>query len=247
MPQLDTSLHLEMYRAFKNRSFLVRIRRAIRALGATDTISARIGRAANILAARDTLYGLQWGDPDSSPPLRYVRDHFVLQYVGPDCTAVEIGPGGGRWTRYVLGAKRLYAVDYHGELLDELATRFHPENLVLVKNNGADFPGIPDESVDFVFSFGTFVHFDIDLIDRYLANLRRILRAGATVVIQYSDKSKPRGRAAKTFSENDPVVMRRLVVARGYTVHEEDVTTLGHSSIIRFGVNGATGDRTQGP
>jgi 16S rRNA A1518/A1519 N6-dimethyltransferase RsmA/KsgA/DIM1 with predicted DNA glycosylase/AP lyase activity len=59
-------------------------------------------------------------DPETVPPLGYVRDHFLRPYLYPDATVLEIGPGGGRWTQYMLGVKKNYAVDYHTELLSEL-------------------------------------------------------------------------------------------------------------------------------
>jgi SAM-dependent methyltransferase len=108
---------------------------------------------------RDGLYGLQWGDPDHYPPLVPIRDHWVLPHVRPDRTALEIGPGGGRWTRYLLPFKQLYVVDYHAELLAELRKNFVHPNIIEILNNGTDFPGVPPRSVDFVFSFGCFVHF----------------------------------------------------------------------------------------
>ena len=103
---------------------------------------------------RDGIYGLQWGDPQTHPALRWVRDRFLLPYVNPDHSAVEIGPGGGRWTRYLLGFGHLCTVDYHQPLLDELQRNYRAPHLSTLRNNGTDFPGIPDDSVDFVFSFG---------------------------------------------------------------------------------------------
>jgi cyclopropane fatty-acyl-phospholipid synthase-like methyltransferase len=166
--------------------------------------------------------------------LVYVREHFLLPYIDPSKTVLEIGPGGGRWTRYMLRAGTLYAVDYHQELLDELHRNVRGVNLHPILNNGDDFPGIPDASVDFGFSFGTFVHLDVDIIERYLANLRRVLAPDATVVIQYSDKTKPLARENASFSENDPETMRALVVAAGYRIEEEDTGSLWHSAIVRF-------------
>jgi len=64
------------------------------------------------------------GRPGRLAPLKFVRDTYVLPYVKPDHTAVEIGPGGGRWTRYLLGFKSIYAVDYHDEVLREFAKTF---------------------------------------------------------------------------------------------------------------------------
>jgi hypothetical protein len=73
---------------------------------------------------RDGIYGLHWGNPQENPALRWVRDHYLLPYVDPRHSAIEIGPGGGRWTRYMLGFGQLYGIDYHQELLDELARSF---------------------------------------------------------------------------------------------------------------------------
>ncbi len=214
MPELDTPLHLGMLRDYRRR------------LG-------RLG--GRITFWRTTrIYGLQWGDPDQSEPLRTIRDRFVLPYCDPTHTGLEIGPGGGRWTRYLLGLSRLYVVDYHDELLRELRKNFAAPNMVFVKNNGTDFPGIPDTAVDYVFTFGTFVHLDRDLIAAYLTNLRRVVKPGANLVIQYSDKTKTTAQLNEGFSDNDPEQMCRMITEAGYKILEEDRTTLPHSSVVRF-------------
>lgn len=179
-------------------------------------------------------YGLQWGDPNTHPALQLVRDRFLAPYVKLNEKAVEIGPGGGRWTRYMLSFQRLYVVDHFQELLDELARNFRAPHLTPIRNNGTDFPGIPDSSIDFVFSFGVFVHLDLPIIDGYLQEMRRILRPSANVVIQYSDKRKPEAARNASFADNDPDRMRQLVEQRGYVVVEEDLDPLPHSAIIRF-------------
>lgn len=217
MPALDTNLHLTMLAGGrKRRGLLTRARKAIRVLMESDP------------------YGMEWGDPDVSPPLRYVRDHFLRSYISPDTTVLEIGPGGGRWTRYMLEAKLIYAVDYHEELLGELRKTIRSRNVSFIKNNGTDFPGIPAASVDFVFSFGTFVHLNVDLIESYLQNLKPVLKQDANVVLHYSDKTKPLAQANAGFSENDPDRMRCLVQASGYRILEEDTKTMWHSSLVRF-------------
>lgn len=220
MPRLDTTLHLDMFAAGKAR----------RRLG------ARIRKALNVLLAKDDIYGMEWGDPEVIPPLRYVRDHFLLPYIAAHTTVVEIGPGGGRWTRYMLNAARIFAVDYHPDILTELRKNFGAANITCISNNGTDFPGIEGGSVDFVFSFGTFVHLDLDIIDSYLFNIKPLLRHDANVVIQYADKTKPLARRNTGFSENDPDRMRQLVLSHGYCIREEDVKTMWHSSIVRFGL-----------
>jgi ubiquinone/menaquinone biosynthesis C-methylase UbiE len=212
MPTLDSKMHVEMLQS-------------ARAAG-------QIGR--------DDIYGLTWGDPQTLPALRRIRDHFLLPYVNPDHTAIEIGPGGGRWTRYLLGFGHLYGVDYHPELLEELAGNFKAPHLHLILNNGTDFPGIPDLSVDFLFSFGVFVHLDVEIITAYLKNLRRVLKPTGCATIQYSDKTKAAARKiGESFADTTPEILRALVISSGYRVLEEDLTTLWHSSVIRFAASPA--------
>ena len=209
MPELDTPMHLTMLNDARRRGDI----------------------------ERDGLYGLTWGDPQTNPALRAVRDRFVLPYVHPDRTAIEIGPGGGRWTRYLLGFGRLYAVDYHQALLDELARSFRAPCLRLVKNCGTDFPGIDDGTVDYAFSFGCFVHLDLPVIEGYLRELHRVLRPnGGCAVIQYADKTKEAGwKHGASFTDTTPEIMLAMVTRAGHTVFEDDRETMWHSSIVRFG------------
>ena len=220
MPGLDSTLHLDMLRDYKEKnSFWRRLRRAKREL----------------MSSRE-LYGMEWGDPEIVRPLGFIRDRYVLPYVNAGHTAVEIGPGGGRWTQYLLGFRQVYVVDYHRELLLQLQKNFDRANLTMIQNNGCDFPNIPDRAVDFIFSFGCFVHLDTDLISLYLANMRRIIKPGASMVIHYSDQTKIMAQVNPGFSQNTPEQMRHLVHSAGYQILEEDLTTMWHSSIIRVGL-----------
>ncbi len=197
-------------------------------------LARRLAKAWRILIGRDDIYGLKWGDPDTCPPLRHVRDTYLIPHVGPETTVVEIGPGGGRWTRYILHARRIYAVDPYPELLAELRRHFDRPNITFIKNNGTDFPGIADESVDFIFSFGVFVHLEKPVIADYLRNMRRIIRPGGVIVLQYSDKAKPLARANDGFTDNSPEDMRAMARECGYHIRAEDTQTLWHSGIIEL-------------
>lgn len=220
MPNLNTSLHLDMLNNFKRKNWLpLRLLRAIR-----KEISSK------------NIYGLEWGNPDKVEPLKFIRDRYVFPYVNSKHNAVEIGPGGGRWTRYLLGFRKIYVVDYHTELLEELRKNFNEPNMTFIKNNGTDFPNIEKRTIDYLFSFGTFVHLDVDLIEAYLKNIKSIVKPNATIVIHYSDKTKIIAQVKQSFSDNTPVKMRQMVLSSGYKILEEDLTTMWHSSIVRFTV-----------
>ena len=206
MPELNSPMHLNMLRLAKERK----------------------------QPEKDGLYGLQWGDPNEVAFLKFIRDNYIYRFIHPDHVALEIGPGGGRWTRYLLSFRKVYAVDYHQLLLDELQLNFKVPHLIPVKNNGSDFPGVTPESVDFIFSFGTFVHLDLDIIIAYLESMKDIIKPDGNIVIQYSDKTKKIARDTTGFSENTPEIMRAEVEKAGFVVLDENLTILPHSSLIRF-------------
>ena len=189
-------------------------------------------------------FGDQWGDPEEVDCLSDVRDRFVLPHVSAHKTALEIGSGGGRWTQYLLGFGRLYCVDLNPEMFHYLLRRFGPRPHVgFCQTAGTDFPGIPTRSLDFVFSFGTLVHLDPPLIERYLANLSPLVRPGADVVLQYADKEKPLGASNAGFAQTTSAVMRGLLERSGYEVVEEDARTLPHSNVVRARPRAAAGLR----
>lgn len=205
MPALDDDFHLRMLHAAQKR-------------GETATQP----------------YGMHWGDPKEKAFLALVRDRWCANFVTPTRCCLEIGPGGGRWTRYLLGCDHLYAVDCHQELLDELRRNYPVPHLQTIKNAGTDFPGVPDGSVDFIFSFGVFVHLELDAIRDYLVEIRRVLRPNGDVVIQYSDKSKKQAQKNNGFSDNTPSRMRRLLMDEGFVILAENLTVMPHAGIVHF-------------
>jgi len=219
MPELDSPIHLEMLRDSPSRK----------------SLPARLFRAVRNEWKSEGVYGLEWGDPETWAPLKFIRDRYVMPYVNPDHVAVEIGAGGGRWTRYLLDFRLLYAVDYHEPLLQELRKKFRRYPQVrFIRNNGSDFPGIEPLSVDYLFSFGTFVHLDFAIIESYLHSIRPIMKPNGQAVIAYSDKAKIMAKINPEFSDNDVERMRSAVQRSGFRIVEEDNTTMWHSSIVRF-------------
>jgi ubiquinone/menaquinone biosynthesis C-methylase UbiE len=133
------------------------------------------------------VYGLEWGNPRRDPIQAEVLRRFLLPFLSPPGTVLEIGAGGGRWTREMAGrAVRLILVDGVPEF--EAAIRQHLPDLdatFLVAPEGR-LPDIPDESVDFVFSFDTFVHFHRPLFDTYVETAGRVLRPGGHFVLHHA-------------------------------------------------------------
>jgi SAM-dependent methyltransferase len=198
-------------------------------------------------------YGDQWGDPSASRlrylvrKLRYrhrlpgdlakVRSRYLEPYATPDAVALEIGAGGGRWTRYLLAAREVIVVELNREFVEYLERRFPDarEKLRFYETSGYELRGIADESVDFVFSFGTFVHIDPEGIDEYLGEIRRVLRPGRVASLHYGDRSKPffagKPPGHIGFSDMNAEKMERFAAGHGFEVVAHDRKTLNHSNV----------------
>ncbi len=88
-------------------------------------------------------------------------------------TILEIAPGYGRWTRYLLGnCERLIGIDLSEECVAASKARFanYPQASFL-KNDGMSLSAIENNSVDFVFSFDSMVHVDEHILAGYLQQI----------------------------------------------------------------------------
>ncbi len=138
-------------------------------------------------------YGTQYGDPfDAGWPWGTpIMEGFLLPFLGPDKTVMEIGSGGGRWSQFIVpNSKRALLVD--GTPACETAIRGHFGRMLegkdvqfLVSPDGK-LPKVKTGSVDFVFSFDTFVHFDADLFFEYVKTIARVLKKGGVLSLYYS-------------------------------------------------------------
>lgn len=115
-------------------------------------------------------------------------DEFIVAYVKPDDHAMEIAPGHGRWTGHLLGrASRVTVVDINQTCLDACHERFaRPDRLRAVRTDGWHIPEVDDASVDFAWSFDSFVHMDAPVIRGYLDEFSRVLRPGGVAVLHHA-------------------------------------------------------------
>jgi len=166
--------------------------------------------------------------------LSHVVKNYIEPYVTPQSVVVEIGPGGGRWTKYLLAAKEIILVELNPEFFPYLQERFK-ENLSKFRfynTSGCELDGIDTDSVDFIFTFGTFVHIDPDDIHSYLGHIKRVLKPNAIAVIHYSDMTKKRAQKMQGgFSDMDPSKMEAFSFQYGFRFIDHNTRLLNHSSI----------------
>lgn len=175
------------------------------------------------------------GNMGYSPELYTVLKHYIRPYVTPEATVLEIGPGGGRWTKYMLAARHLTLVELNAEFFDYLRRRFpdHLDKLRFYQTRDYELEGVAGASIDFVFTFGTFVHIDPDGIQGYLREIVRVLKPGGHATLQYADKTKTLAQQKPGFSDMTPAKMedfvREFVDIR---IVRHDTNLLIHSSVI---------------
>lgn len=145
-----------------------------------------------------TKAGDEWSDPWGSArnqwyTLLLPRIHHYL----PARHILEIAPGHGRWTQFLLQhTESLSVIDLSENCIAKCKERFADhKHIKYYVNNGKTLQGIEDNSVDFVFSFDSLVHAEYDVICKYLQEIQRVLCPGGSAVIHHSNLAAVKKRA----------------------------------------------------
>ena len=118
----------------------------------------------------------------------YIYPHFRDGH-----TACEIGAGTARFSRHIFSrCAKLYLVDNSSFVCNFLKGYFkNHSNVEVIYCRDCRLPRISSESVDLLFSFGTFVHLDIEQFYGYLWEASRVLRHDGFAVIHYANIMSP--------------------------------------------------------
>lgn len=117
----------------------------------------------------------------------------IRPYITPDTTVLEIGPGRGAWSKAILhrNCRKLYAVDVadpeHTHFWDYVGRDRRAEYIVA---DDLSLPGVPDNSIDFFFSFGVFCHLKPEMCEEYLVAMHRKMRPGSRGFLMIADFDK---------------------------------------------------------
>jgi len=134
--------------------------------------------------------GEEW-TKDASWKSRVVSE-LLVPHVREGSTVLEIGPGGGRWTEFLIRrAKRLIVLDVAERALDLCRERFPDSNLELLLGDGRTI-ALPEASVDAIWSYDVFVHVNPLDARSYFAEFNRILKPGGRAVIHHPGPPVPR-------------------------------------------------------
>ena len=106
----------------------------------------------------------------------------------PARNVLEIGPGFGRWVRYLIDqCDHLYLVDISEKCINACRRRFGEENITYRVGSGNSLEGLEDESIDFAFSWETLTYVEQDDLEIYLASLYSKLTPEGTAFLHHSN------------------------------------------------------------
>ena len=177
----------------------------------------RHDRATSRANARDLMKydwkdaGEEWSAPWGTSAAQWFG--AILPRIG-DClpteTILEIAPGFGRWTYYLKDyCKELWAVDRVEKCIEACRRRFADDPHVHCHlNDGRSLSMISDASIDFVFSFDSFVHTNRDVAEAYLSEFCRKLKIGGKGFIHHSNF----GEYANSLRERLPPALTKLLI-----------------------------------
>jgi ubiquinone/menaquinone biosynthesis C-methylase UbiE len=141
--------------------------------------------------------GDEWNDDATQ---QRERDQFYFRtyaerFLKKDMTALEIGPGGGKWTvRIAPLVKKMIVMDVSEEMLRRTEEHCRSEeisNVECLLGNGRDFQPVADDSVDFFFSYDVFVHIALEDTWPYALEMARVLKPGGVGVCHHAINSVP--------------------------------------------------------
>src|SRR5437588_8458413 len=107
----------------------------------------------------------------------------------PASTILEIAPGYGRWTKYLIECcDRYIGVDLSAQGVEACRRRFADvEHAEFHVNDGRSLTMIDDASIDLAFSFDSLVHVEEDVIGAYLDELARVFAVDGVAFLHHSN------------------------------------------------------------
>lgn len=116
----------------------------------------------------------------------------IKPFLSADKTALEIGPGGGTFTKFMFPFKNLYLLD----VVPKSSRIPDNENISYIELKNQDYycTGVKDNCIDFAFSYGVFCHLNNEALKTYVHSINRVLKHEGDFVFMLSNFEKIKQR-----------------------------------------------------
>ena len=134
--------------------------------------------------------GDEWSGPwGSSEAMWFASIMPRVGFLMPCDSILEIAPGHGRCTQFLLRFTRLYrGIDLSQKCVDHCRARFAGRaDADFVVNDGVSLAGAAGRTYDLVFSFDSLVHADNDAIAAYVPQIIELLAPGGVAFLHHSN------------------------------------------------------------
>jgi len=139
--------------------------------------------------------GDEWSKPWGGAEMQwYVAILPRIHQFVPTDSILEIAPGHGRWTQFLKElCSSLVIVDLSESCIEACKNRFSTsKNIQYWVNDGKSLAMVPDNSIDFIFSFDSLVHAEQDVIEHYVAEISKKLKKDGVAMLHHSNLNEYR-------------------------------------------------------
>ena len=180
-------------------------------------------------------YGYEWGDPDNSNDQlgNYLSiKQKLLSSISDNTVVLEIGTLGGKWTRYLLPAKRIICVDINSYFIAYIKKLFPDsiDKLTFYVSEGNELNGVIDSSVDLIFTMDTLVRVEKEYIYDYFKEMKRVLRPNGKIICHLPNSDIADSQARK-FTRLSSAEIKKLA-QKYFSNYTIDSNTITHGSIL---------------
>jgi SAM-dependent methyltransferase len=163
-------------------------------------------------------------------PAHPLLEATTFHHLRPDSTVCEIGPGTGRFSRYIvqrIPQGQLHLVDHSPWMVRFLESYFRGQAAVRVHlGDGQSLPLAQDGWIDLVFVAGTIVALKLGTVHLYAREFARVLKPGGVVIFDYIDPTTVEGwahlhteghRLADVYTYHAPEIIDRVFAEVGFS------------------------------
>lgn len=165
-----------------------------------------------------------WGGTDNL--WNFVIYPKIKKYL-PAENILEIAPGRGRMTNFLRKCcQKLFIVDLNENCINYCKKIFlFDRKIKYFVNDGLHLNDIKDTTINFVFSWDSFVHMEKDVVESYLQEISRVLKENGVGFIHHSNLAQYPNAEIKNWRANsvDYIIFKQLAEKYGLKIISQEL------------------------